>query len=163
MIFLTRLATCDNKSNCESFTIQLLISLTSVATLVYKAMHLTDFPAVWHEHEQLLVEKSQLDERFRVLKNASAKPNPNSPAPPSSEMAEDTGSESGADDDKMAATAAASFDGGAGVAIAKLATAMPSKCSHLALRSETGSTGARPRTVVGVTTFEIGMLPECGR
>jgi hypothetical protein len=170
VIFLTRLAACGNQTNhgsCGnqtnhgSFTIQLLILLTSVATLVYKAMHLRDFPAVWQEHELLLVEKRQLDDRFRVLSNANAQPDAIS-----AEMTEDTPSESGADD-------AEAVEGEAvAAAVAKPATAVPAQPSQLPaqpsqqlnLRPGEGDARAHPRrAVLEVTTFEIGMLPECGR
>ncbi len=160
VLFVMRLAACDDQTNRGSFTIQLqlLILLTSVATLVYKAMHLRHFPAVWRERELLLDENRQLEERFRVLSNASAKPNAISAAAQSSEMTEDTASESGADD-------AETVEGGAvAAAVAKPATAVPSQPSQLTLRSGIGDTRAQPgRAVLEVTTFGIGMLPECGR
>jgi hypothetical protein len=63
---------CDkDEQQHGSFTIQLLILLTSAITLVYKAMHLKDLPAVWRERAQLLVEKHELAQRHRAL-NASA-------------------------------------------------------------------------------------------
>jgi hypothetical protein len=130
VIFVTRLAARGNRNDRESFTVQLLILLTSVATVVYKAMLLRDFPAVWHERGQLQVEKRQLDERFRVLSNASAKPNANLAAAQSSEMAEDTASESGVDDsdaETAAAAASVSVESGRTAAVAKPATALPSR------------------------------------
>jgi hypothetical protein len=152
VLFVMRLASRGDQTDRGSFTIrlQLLILLTSVATLVYKAMHLRDFPAVWRERELLLVEKRQLDERFRVLSNASAKPNANSAAAQSSEMTEDTASESGADDAETAAAAAVeAVEGGAvAAAVAKPATAVPSQPSQLNLRSGKGDTQAQPRNVV---------------
>ena len=166
VLFVMRLASLGDQTNRGYFTIQLLILLTSVATLVYKAMHLKDFPAVWREHELLLVEKRELDERFRVLSNASAKPNANSAAAQSSEITEDTASESGADDAETAAAAAAEAveDGAVAAAVAKPATAVPLQPSQLNLRSGIGDNPAQPgRAVLEVMTFEIGMLPECGR
>ncbi len=166
-IFLTR-SSCgpsgdqnNCRPSCGSFTIQLLILLTSIATMVYKAMHLRGFPAVWHEHEQLLVEKCQLADRFSELTNAIAEPSANSAAARSSDIANDTASESGLGDAKRGAAAAAqSFGGGAGVAVAKVATAMPPL--HPTMRSGIGNAGT-PRMVAHEVTFEIGMLPECGR
>ncbi len=95
MIFLTRIfedATLG-KSPGGSFTIQLLILLTSVIILVYKALHLKDFPAWWREQKLLLIEGRQLAERLRVL-HASAEPTSGLRAD------EDTASESGADNGK---------------------------------------------------------------
>ena len=152
----TKLGQCDgcvvdDETRRASFKIQLLILLTSVATVVYKAMHLRDFPAVWREHELLLVEKRQLDDRFRVLDAISA------------EVTEDTASESGADD-------AEAVEGEAvAAAVAKPATAVPARPSQLPaqpsqqlnLRPGEGDARAQPRrAVLEVTTFEIGMLPE---
>jgi hypothetical protein len=95
VIFLTRIfedATLG-KSPGGSFTIQLLILLTSVIILVYKALHLKDFPAWWREQKLLLIEGRQLAERLRVL-HASAEPTSGLRAD------EDTASESGADNGK---------------------------------------------------------------
>ena len=109
---------------------------------------------MWREHELLLVEKRQLDDRFRVLDAISA------------EVTEDTASESGADD-------AEAVEGEAvAAAVAKPATAVPAQPSQLPaqtsqqlnLRPGEGDARAQPRrAVLEVTTFEIGMLPECGR
>ncbi len=163
----TKLGQCDgcvvdDETRRASFKIQLLILLTSVATLVYKAMHLRDFPAVWREHELLLVEGRQLDDRFRVLSNSNAQPDAIS-----AEVTEDTASESGADDAETAAAAAAeAVEGGAvAAAVAKPATAVPAQPSQqLDLRPGKGDARAQPRrALLEVTTFEIGVLPECGR
>ncbi len=68
-IFLTRIVEDPTIRSVTqaSFKAQFLIMLTTVMMLVYKAMHLRDFPAVWHEREQLLVEKRQLAERCKAL------------------------------------------------------------------------------------------------
>ena len=82
IIFLTRIVAAracgndaaragGNDGQQGSFTIQLLILLTSVIAVVYKAMHLKDLPVVWRERAQLLVEKHELAQRQRAL-NASA-------------------------------------------------------------------------------------------
>ena len=123
---------------------------------------------MWRERELLLVKKRQLDDRFRVLSNANAKPDAISAADESLEMTEDAARESGADNAETAAVAAAeAVEGGAvAPAVAKPATVtvVPCQLSQLNLRSEIGDTGAQPRRMIlEVTTFEIGMLPECGR
>jgi len=112
-LFLTRIfedATLG-KTPGGSFTIQLLILLTSAVVFMYKAMHLKDFPAWWREQALLLVEGRQLAERFRVL-HASAEPTSGLRAD------EDTASESGADDGKPVVGAAAeSVKAGSGTAV----------------------------------------------
>ena len=68
-IFLTRIVEDPTIRSVTQASVkaQFLIMLTTVMMLVYKAMHLGDFPAVWHEREQLLVEKRQLAERCKAL------------------------------------------------------------------------------------------------
>ena len=45
-----------------SFLMLLLVLLTSVGMLVYKAMHLLALPRVWAEHERLAAEAAELEE-----------------------------------------------------------------------------------------------------
>jgi hypothetical protein len=90
----TKLGQCDgcvidDDTRRASFKIQFLILLTSVITLVYKVMHLRALPAVWREHEQLLVEGRQLADRLSVLE-ASAQPGAGLAAPPDSDSDSET-------------------------------------------------------------------------
>ena len=90
----TKLGQCDgyvidDDTRRASFKIQLLILLTSVITLVYKVMQLRALPAVWREHEQLLVEGRQLADRLSVLE-ASAQPGAGLAAPPDSDSDSET-------------------------------------------------------------------------
>jgi hypothetical protein len=90
----TKLGQCDgcvvdDDTRRASFKIQFLILLTSVITLVYKVMHLRALPAVWREHEQLLVEGRQLADRLSVLE-ASAQPGAGLAAPTDSDSDSDS-------------------------------------------------------------------------
>ena len=90
----TKLGQCDgcvidDDTRRASFKIQFLILLTSVITLVYKVMQLRALPAVWREHEQLLVEGRQLADRLSVLE-ASAQPGAGLAAPPDSDSETDS-------------------------------------------------------------------------
>ena len=102
----TKLGQCDgcfvdDETRRASFKIQFLILLTSVITLVYKVMHLRALPAVWREHEQLLVEGRQLADRLSVLE-ASAQSGTGLAAPSDSDS--DSGSGSGLETAVDAAT-----------------------------------------------------------
>ena len=50
-----------------NFDLILVILLTSVAALVYKVMHLVEFPRLWATQKRLMIEKARLDERSKVL------------------------------------------------------------------------------------------------
>ncbi len=50
-----------------SFLMLLLVLLTSVGMLVYKAMHLLALPRVWAEHERLAAEAAELEECQAVI------------------------------------------------------------------------------------------------
>ena len=96
----TKLGQCDgcvvdDDTRRASFKIQFLILLTSVITLVYKVMHLRALPAVWREHEQLLVEGRQLADRLSVLE-ASAQ-HRGLAAPTDSDWDSDSGLETAVD------------------------------------------------------------------
>jgi hypothetical protein len=66
-LFLTRIVDDKAEPVRSSFPLQFLIVLTTAMMLMYKLMHLREFPAVWREHKRLLVEQRQLAERHRML------------------------------------------------------------------------------------------------
>jgi hypothetical protein len=53
---------CSDEYDSNSFLMLLLVLLTSVGMLVYKAMHLVALPRVWAEHERLAAEAAELEE-----------------------------------------------------------------------------------------------------
>ena len=62
------------------FDLILLILLTSVAALVYKVMHLVEFPRLWATQKRLMKEKARLDERFERSKVLNSSLDLGSPA-----------------------------------------------------------------------------------
>ncbi len=53
---------CSDEYNSNSFLMLLLVLLTSVGMLVYKAMHLLALPRVWAEHKRLAAEAAEFEE-----------------------------------------------------------------------------------------------------
>ncbi len=53
---------CSAEYNSNSFLMLLLVLLTSVGMLVYKAMHLLPLPRVWAEHKRLAAEAAESEE-----------------------------------------------------------------------------------------------------
>ena len=138
---------CSESYNRTTFVLLLLVLLTSIASLTYKLMKLVPFPAVWHERSRLRCVYAELLERSCRLE---------------AEAVAQQGSDSDSDSDSGDGDGDGDGGGGGGgeAPVAKPNTA--SQPSQLALQS--GSSGMQPRTVVvELTTFEIGMLPECGR
>jgi hypothetical protein len=65
----------DNQRLCSpqngtNFTMILLILLTSVVALVYKLMHLVNFPSLWAAQKVLAAEEAQLAERTKRLETS---------------------------------------------------------------------------------------------
>ena len=60
LLHVQRLCSAEYDSN--SFLMLLLVLLTSVGMLVYKAMHLLPLPRVWAEHKRLAAEAAELEE-----------------------------------------------------------------------------------------------------
>ena len=65
----------DNQRLCSpqngtNFTMILLILLTSVVALVYKLMHLVNFPSLWAAQKVLAAEEAQLAERAKRLETS---------------------------------------------------------------------------------------------
>jgi hypothetical protein len=132
----------------------------AVVAPAHKAPGEADPPASYS-----VLEERQLGERCTLLKTASAEPSANSAAVQSTEAADDTESESSAGEAKMAAAAAAeSAECRARVAAANPAAAVASQSPQQTLRSGMNKRGTHSRTVLlEMTTFEIGVMPECGR
>jgi hypothetical protein len=154
-------------------TVLLLILLSSVASLMYKVMKLRTFPEVWREHSRLLREKAKLMERAERLKmEAQATVLPESEVSDvdsdvdtlSGDIRSDClpkcthGGPSNSAQPQSAAMPAAS--GAHSMAVLPLSTSADGAGVYSS-QSAPSSLSQLPR--VEVTTFEICMLPECGR
>jgi hypothetical protein len=149
-------------------TVLLLILLSSVASLMYKLMKLSTFPEVWREHSRLLQEEVRLTERAEQLKmEALATVVPESEG---SEVDSDVDSDVHSDIGSSCATtmlshARASYSAqleSAAVPVAVLLLSTSADGEGVYSRQATPSSLSQlPR--VELTTFEICMLPDCGR
>ena len=129
----------------------------AVVAPAHKAPGEADPPASY-----LVLEERQLGERCKLLKTASAEPSANSAAVQSTEAADDTESESSAGEAKMVAAAAAESADSRGSCKPRCSCGLSVSTANTAIRDE--QTWNTPRTVLlEMTTFEIGMMPECGR
>ncbi len=167
-LFLLRIVN-DSKTPHDdaNITVLLLVLLSSVASLMYKVMKLRTFPEVWREHSRLLQEEARLIKRAEQLKlEAQATVVPQS-----------EGSDVDSDVDSV------NNDIGSGCATTMRSHGWPSNSAQLEsaalpvavlplLTSADGagvySSQAAPSSLsqlprLELTTFEICMLPECGR
>ena len=188
-LFLVRTATSANNSNSTHDTtavaVLLLVLLSSVASLMYKLMKLRTFPAIWREHSRLIQEKVKLvarAERLKMEVRATVMPESEGGVV-DSDSDSDVGGNSGSVCSDIGSNCAATVQthGGPSNSTEPGFAAMPltvAICDHASravppLPTSANGTGvysipaARsshsqlPR--VGLTTFEICMLPECGR
>ena len=157
------------KHDDTNVTVLLLVLLSSVASLMYKVMKLRTFPEVWREHSRLLQEEVRLIKRAEQLKMEAQ-----ATVAPQSE-----GSDVDSDVDSV------SSDISSCCATTMLSHGRPSNSAQLesaamrvaVLPMSTSTDGAGvyssqappsslsqlPSPGVELTTFEICMLPECGR
>ncbi len=77
---------CSDEYDSNSFLMLLLVLLTSVGMLVYKAMHLLPLPRVWAEHERLAAEAAEfeqcqaaIDRRMGALASEGSGPSASAP------------------------------------------------------------------------------------
>ncbi len=126
----------------------LLVLLTSVACLVYKLLMLLTIPELWHERNRLRAVKTELEMRARRLEMLV-------PGPESG----------GSDNDSTGEAEGASHAPGgstlhSGPSPLREDTIVGAAISQEALEID----GTWPtRKAIAVTTFEIAVLPECGR
>ena len=130
----------------------LLVLLTSVACLVYKLVRLLTIPELWHERNRLRSVKAELEVRARRLEMLVPGP-------------EGGGSDSDSDSDSTGeAEGAWQVPGGStlhsGPSPLREDTIFMAAISQRALDIDGTSL---TRKAVVVTTFEIAVLPECGR
>ena len=135
--------------NSTTFCVLLLVLLTSVACLVDKLVRLLTIPELWHERNRLRSVKIELAARARRLETGP----------------EGGDSGSASDNDSTGETEGASLVPGgstlhSGPSPLREDTIVVAAISHGALEID----GTWPtRKAVVVTTFEIALLPECGR
>ena len=134
--------------NSTTFCVLLLVLLTSVTSLVYKLVRLLTIPELWHERNRLRSVKTELAARARRLEMLVPGP-------------EGGGSDS---DSTGEAGEASQVPGGStlhsGPSPLREDTIVVAAISQGALDiDDTWPT----REAVVVTSFEIAVLPECGR
>ena len=164
----------DVKRRCKddtNVTVVLLVLLSSVASLMYKLMKLRVFPDVWREHRRLLQEKVRLIKRAEQLKmEAQARVVPQSDG---SDVDVDSDADSvNSDISSSCATTmlshgrpsnSAQLESAAmRVAVLPLSTSTEWAGVYLS-QAAPSSLSQLPSPGVELTTFEICMLPECGR
>jgi hypothetical protein len=146
-------------------TLLLLVLLSSVASLMYKVMKLRTFPEVWREYSRLLREKIRLTERAERLKTRMETQAPVVPHSEGSDV-ESVSSDIGSD------CATTMLSHGRRINSAQLeSAAMPVAVLLLSTSADGAgvhSSQASPSSLsqlprIELTTFEICMLPECGR
>jgi hypothetical protein len=146
-------------------TVLLLVLLSSVASLMYKLMKLRAFPTVWREHSRLLQEEVRLIKRAEQLKmEAQATVVPQSEG---SDVDSDVDSVS-SDDSSRCATKMLSHGRPSHSAQLESAAMRDAVLSTSTDGAGVCSTQAAPSSLsqlprVELTTFEICILPECGR
>jgi hypothetical protein len=123
------------KAIAQEFTVMLVVLLSSMAALMYKLMRLLVFPGIWRERIRLLKEKKELAERWQRLEAV----------PTIASYDSQSDSDDGSQDLCDEAVRAVAAD--------------PTMCA-----GRTNATaGVQQKVVAEVTTFEIGVFPECGR
>jgi hypothetical protein len=128
--------------------------------VMYKIMKLRMFPGIWREHQQLLLEKIALHERARRLSMGAA-----TEAAPQSEGSDSESGDSGSDtncDPKVLSHRVASKSVLLG-SVATAVIALPASADEALPSSSELRTRHTQLRRVELTTFEICMLPECGR
>ncbi len=141
----------------KTFTALLLVLLTSVAALVYKLMKLVKLPEIWREEKRLLMLKAEFEERERRL-DADAEAH--------NSAASEHESESDNDDYINGRSGNVSM-GLCTVGVPRLPAAAEAQAG-LSIEPEAAGSRAvacneQQKVVVELTTFEIAVLPECGR
>ena len=139
---------CADSYSSTTFCVLLLVLLTSVACLVYKLVRLLTIPELWHERNRLRTVKTELEMRARRLEMLVPGPE---------------GGGSGSDSTGEA-------EGASQVPGGSTLHSGPSPLREDTIVGAAISQGALDiddtlptRKAVVVTTFEIAVLPECGR
>jgi hypothetical protein len=148
-------ALCSGRYSSTTFCVLLLVLLTSVACLVYKLVRLLTIPELWHERNRLRSVKAELEVRARRLEMLVPGP-------------EGGGSDS--DSDSTGEAGGASQVPGGSTLHGTASGPSPLRENTMMIVVAAISQGAletdstRPaRKAIAVATFEIAVLPECGR
>ena len=139
-------------------TVLLLVLLSSVASLMYKVTKLRTFPDVWREHSRLVQEEDRLikrAERLKIEAQATVAPQSEGSVVDSdveivSNCATTTRSHEGCSNSGQLGSAA--------MPLAVLSTS-GDRAGMCSSQTAPSCLSQLPR----LTTFEICMLPECGR
>ena len=146
-----------NAGDHPQFFLLLLVLLTSVAALVYKLMKLVKLPEIWREEKQLLKLKAEFEERERRL-DAEAETHDSAVSERKSECDSDDYINGRSGDVPMGLRTLgvprlpAAAEAQAGLSIEPEAAGL-----------RAAACTAQHKVVIELTTFEIGVLPECGR
>ena len=140
---------CSIGYSRTTFYVLLLVLLTSVAGLVYKLTRSLTLTDLWQEHNQLRSIKAELAERARRLQMSA-------PGPEGVESDNDSDSDSDCTAKARGASQAPSCNTLHGLRETIVAAAI----SQEALERDSARL---PRKTVVLSTFEIALLPECGR
>ncbi len=146
-----------NADDRPPFYLLLLVLLTSVAALVYKLMKLVKLPEIWREEKRLLKLKAEFEERERRL-DADAEAHNSAASEHESESDNDDYINGRSGDVPMGLRT---------VGVPRLPAAAEAQAG-LSMEPETAESravacNAQQKVVVELTTFEIAVLPECGR
>jgi hypothetical protein len=142
---------CSIGYSRTTFYVLLLVLLTSVAGLVYKLMRSLTLTELWQERNQLRSIKAELAERARRLQMSA-------PGPEGVES--DNDSDSDSDSDCTAKARGASQAPSCNTLHGLRETIVAAAISQEALERDSARL---PRKTVVLSTFEIALLPECGR
>ena len=146
---------CSGSYDGTTFTVLLLVLLTSIVCLTYKLMKLLTLPELWHERRRLRSVKAELAERTRLLEVFVLAPESDDVGGEGEGEGEAASQEPLARGNTLRGTARRSSPPGEQSSVAAVN-------SQGALgRDSTQQTYGNLAAVV--TTFEIGLLPECGR
>ena len=143
---------CADSYSSTTFCVLLLVLLTSVACLVYKLVRLLTIPELWHERNRLRNVKAELEVRARRLEMLA-------PGPEGGDSDSDSIGEAGT---ALQVPGGSTLHGTAnGPSPLRENTFMIVVAAISQEALEIDST--RPARKAVVTTFEIALLPECGR
>ena len=148
-----------NAGDHPQFFLLLLVVLTSVAALVYKLMKLVKLPEIWREEKRLLKLKAEFEERERRL-DAEAEALAHDSAVSEHESECDS-------DDYINGRSGDVPMGLRTLGVPRLPAAAEAQAG-LSIEPEAAglraaACTAQHKVVIELTTFEIGVLPECGR
>ena len=136
---------CSTRYHRTTFYVLLLVLLTSVACFMYKLMRSLTLAELWQERNQLRSIEAELAERARRLEMSAL-------GPEDVESDSESDSDNESDSDSSRSRSRASSE--------DFLTIVAAAISQEALERDSARL---PRKTVVLSTFEIALLPECGR